>query len=62
MDVTVSIDHGKGFSRATRVVVVCWKEDDEWNEKEEMFSLASARFRKDNTEVVVNTYGPRLNE
>ena len=62
MDVTVSIDHGKGFSQATLVVIVSWKEDNKWNEKEEFFSLASARFRKDNTEVIVNTYEPRLNE
>ena len=62
MDVTVLIDHDKGFSRATLVVIVCWKEDDEWNEKEESFSLASARFRKDNTEVIINMYRPRLNK
>ena len=27
VDVTVSIDHGKGFYRAALVVVVLWKED-----------------------------------
>ena len=62
MDVTFLIDHGKGFYRATLVVIVRWKEDNEWNEKEESFLLASVRCRKDNTEVIVNTYGPRLNE
>ena len=46
VDVTVSIDHGKGFSRAALVVIVCCKEDNEWNEKEESFFLASARCRK----------------
>ena len=62
VDVTFSINHGKGFSRAILVVIVSWKEDTEWNKKEEMFSLSSARCRKYNTEVIVNTYRPRLNE
>ena len=62
VEVTFSIDHGKGFSRATLVVLFRWKEDNEWNEKKESFLLASARCRKENTEVIVNTYGPRLNE
>ena len=62
VDVTVSIDHGKGFSRATLVVIVRWKEDNEWNEKEESFLLASVRRIKYNTELIVNTYGPRLNK
>ena len=62
VDVTVSIDHSKGLSRATLVVIVSWKEDNEWNEKEESFSLESVSCRKDNTEVMVYTYGPRLNE
>ena len=44
------------------MVIVCWKEDNEWNEKEESFPLASVRCRKDNTEVIVNTYGPRFNK
>ena len=39
-----------------------WKEYNEWNEKKESFTLASARCRKDSTEVIINTYEPRLNE
>ena len=62
MDVTFLIDHGKGFFWATLVVFICWKEDNEWNEKEESFSLASARCRKENKKVIVNTYGTRLNK
>ena len=62
VDVTVLINHGKGFSWATLVVIVRWKEDNEWKEKEDFFPLASVRCRKENTEVMVNTYGPRLNE
>ena len=62
VDVQVSIDHGKGFYWDTLVVIVRWKEDNEWNEKDESFLLAGASSRKDNTEVIVNTYGPRLNE
>ena len=46
VDVTVSIDHVRGFSWTTLVVIIRWKEDNEWNEKEESFSLASARCRK----------------
>ena len=30
--------------------------------KRKVFSLASVRCRKDNTEVIVNTYRPRMNE
>ena len=37
VDVTVSINHGKGFSWDTLVIIVRWKEDNEWNEKEEIF-------------------------
>ena len=44
------------------MVIVRWKEENEWKEIEESFALASARCRKDNTEVIVNTYGPRLND
>ena len=62
MDVTVSINHGKGFSRATLVIFFRWKEDNEWNEKEDIFSLASVRCIKDNMEVIVNTYKTRLNK
>ena len=62
VDVTVLIDHGKGFYWVPLVIIVRWKEDNEWNEKEESFSLASVRCRKDNMEVIVNTYRPRLNE
>ena len=62
MDVTVSIDHGKDFSRDTLVVIVHSKEDNEWNEKEELFLFTSARCRKENTEVIINTYGQSLNE
>ena len=49
VDVTVLIYHGKGFSRATIVVIIRWKEDNEWKEKEESFLLAGVRCRKDNT-------------
>ena len=62
VDVIVLINHAKGFSRATLVVIVRWKEDNEWNEKDESFLLASTRCRMENTEVIVNTYRPRLNE
>ena len=62
VDIPVSIDPGKVFSQATLVVIFCWKEDNELNEKVVCFSLAGARCRKDNTEVIVNMCGPRLNE
>ena len=44
------------------MVIFRWKEDNEWNEKKESFLLASVRCRNDNKEVIVNTYGPRLNK
>ena len=60
VDVTFFINHGKGFSWATLVVIVHWRKDNEWKEKEDFSLLASVRCRKDNTEVIINTYGPRL--
>ena len=45
-DVTDSIDHGKGFSRATLVVIVRWKEDNEWNEKEGFFFVGRCKMQK----------------
>ena len=62
VDVTVSINHGKGFSWVTLVFIVRRKEDNEWKEKEDFSPLASVRCRKDNTEVIINAYRPRLNE
>ena len=46
VDVTVSIDHGKGLSQATLVVIVRWKEDNEWKEKEDFFSVGQCEVQK----------------
>ena len=46
VDVTVLINHGKGFSWATLVVIVRWKEDNEWKEKEDFFSVGQCEVQK----------------
>jgi hypothetical protein len=63
VDLSVSIDHGKGYSRATLIIVNRWQEEDGvWHEREEAFALANAKCRKDNREILINTYATAVNE
>jgi hypothetical protein len=63
IDCVVSIDHGKGVSRATLVIVIRWlKEDGTWEETEQGFALASATCRKDNRDILENTYVVAVND
>src|SRR5687767_7351158 len=53
INVSVSIDHGKGYSRAMLAVIIQWKEDDgEWNQQEENFALANVKCWKDGSIVL----------
>jgi hypothetical protein len=62
IDITISIDHGKGHSRATLNVIPRWQaEDGSWNEESHIFTLANARCKKDNTDIIRNTFGTLLN-
>jgi hypothetical protein len=62
IDLTISIDHGKGYSRATLNVIPRWQLDDgSWCEDSHVFTLANARCKKDNTDIIRNTFGTLLN-
>jgi hypothetical protein len=62
IDLTISIDHGKGHSRATLNVIPRWQlEDGSWCEDSHIFTLANARCKKDNTDIIRNTFGTLLN-
>ena len=56
IDITISIDHGKGHSRATLNVIPRWQvKDGSWGEESHVFTLANARCKKDNTDIIRNT-------
>jgi hypothetical protein len=57
MDITISIDHGKGHSWATLNVIPRWQlEDGRWGEESHVFTLANARCKKDNANIIRNTF------
>lgn len=62
VDVSVCVDHGKGHSRATMLVVARFWNDGVWTKKQQSFSVGSARCRKDSAEIVSGTFGERLND
>lgn len=62
IDVVISIDHGKGHSRVTANFIARWKTSDtSWQQDEYNVTIANARCRKDNPEIIENTYGKLLN-
>jgi hypothetical protein len=62
IDLTISIDHGKGHSRATLNVLPRWQlEDGSWCEDSHIFTLANARCKKDNPDIIRNMFGSLLN-
>jgi hypothetical protein len=62
IDLSICIDHGKGHSRVSLTLVVRRKDaTGEWSEQQHVFSVANAKCRKDNSEIVRNTFGPSLN-
>jgi hypothetical protein len=63
LDVIVSIDHGKGHSRITCDFMTRTRsENGEWNEDEHACTIGNARCKKDNAEIVQNTFGTLLND
>jgi hypothetical protein len=63
IDLSFCIDHGKGYSRATLIIVHRYRNDaNEWDQKQATFSVANARCKKDNAHIVKNTYGTHLND
>ena len=62
IDVTVAINHGKGYSDATLVVIIRWREGESCKKDEESFALANAKCTKDNAIILRENFAPRLNE
>jgi hypothetical protein len=64
VDLSFCVDHGKGYSRATLIIVHRYRneETDEWDQRQATFSVANARCKKDNAHIVKNTYGTHLND
>jgi hypothetical protein len=63
LDVVVSIDHGKGHSRITcNFISRVQLESGEWHEDEYACTVGNARCRKDNADIIANTFGTLLND
>ncbi len=63
LDIVVTIDHGKGHSRITCNFITRWQDETgEWNEKEYICTIGNARCKKDNADIIINTFGVLLND
>jgi hypothetical protein len=63
IDLSLCVDHGKGHFRVTLTIVHRYRNDrNEWDQKQVTFSVDNARCKKDNANIVKNTYGTHLNE
>jgi hypothetical protein len=64
LDVVVTIDHGKGHSRITCNFISRTQshENGEWQEDEYACTIGNARCKKDNADILVNTFGVLLND
>ena len=59
---SVTIDHGKGNSLATLVVIICWKNDDnKCCDYQKSFPLAKAKCTKDCGIILINTFANCIN-
>ena len=60
----MTIDHGKGHSRITCNFISRTRnpENGEWQEEENAYTIGNARCRKDNADIVMNTFGTLLND
>jgi hypothetical protein len=64
LDIVVTIDHGKGHSRITCNFISRTRTpaDGEWQEEEYAVTIGNARCRKDNADIIMNTFGTQLND
>jgi hypothetical protein len=60
MDISISIDHGKGFLRASLVVLL--RGMDSKVEMAGCFALASAKCKGDSYKILQGTFAPKINE
>jgi hypothetical protein len=63
LDIVVTINHGKGHSCVTRNFITCtWNsENEEWQEEENAHTISNVWCRKDNANIMMNTFGTLLN-
>ena len=62
IDSSICIEHAKGHSCVSLTIVLRHRNaTGEWIEQQHVFSVANAKCRKDNSEIVRNTFGPSLN-
>jgi hypothetical protein len=67
VDISCSMDHGKGFSRASVLFINrFWSASaaggGKWDKIEHVVSVGNACCRKDNAEIIMNTYGNYLED
>ena len=62
IDVTVAINPGKGYSHATLVFIIRWREGESCKKDEESSALANAKCTKYNAIILRENFAPRLNE
>ena len=62
IDVTEAINHGNGYSHATLVVIIIWREGEICKKDEESFALDNVKCTKDNAIILRENFDPRLNE
>ena len=63
IDVVVNLDHGKGHSRASVNFIARWEEDDGKRcETATPCHLGNAKCHKDNSAIIQNTFGKKLDE
>jgi hypothetical protein len=62
IDSSICIEHAKGHSCVSLTIVLRHRNaTGEWIEQQHVFSVANAKCRKDDSEIVRNTFGPSLN-
>jgi hypothetical protein len=64
LDLVVTIDHDKGHSRVTcnYITRVRSPENGEWDEEEYACTIGNTRRWKDNSDIIMNTFGTLLND
>jgi hypothetical protein len=63
LDIVVTIDHGKGHSQITCNFITHWHDQTgEWQENKYASMIGNARCKKDNANIMVNTFGILLND
>jgi hypothetical protein len=64
LDIVVTIDHGKGHSCVTCNFITRTRnpKNEEWQEEENAYTIGNAQCRKDNANIVMNTFETLLND